>query len=338
MVVFSSAMISSSSTEIGSGIAVFGAVLHLAYGGSRPRVAWTVLGIGGAILACTRSLGPGWIAIALLLGVVLVGWHSASAVVRQAGHRSIAAGGAIILGCIAGLTWQILVQPRPPFNLKSIGLAFVHGFRQIPSVLLQEVGVFGWLDTTQPGLSYVIWGGLFVALAAIALFLGSRRERWALSLLIAGNVLVVPIFNAFFAAPVNSVVEGRWLLPVAVAMPLLSGVVIGRNFRPDPGSALKLAVGVGTAVGAVQFLALYQNGRRYSVGPTGPLLFFRSSLWSPQLGWIFWLIAAALSCTAIVVASGIIVWRSESSVAGSELESGEFPAQRGRWLSPSNIG
>jgi len=45
------------------------------------------------------------------------------------------------------------------------------------------------------------------------------------------------------------------------------------------------------------------------VGPSGPLWFFRSSMWSPQLGWAFWLIMAALCCTVIVVASGMIVWR-----------------------------
>jgi len=316
MVIFISAMVSSSSTEIASGIAVFGAVLHLAYGGSRQRLAWTVLGIGGALLGCTRSLGPGWVVLALVLGVVLVGWRRAMDIVRQARPRSTAAAGALILGCAAGVTWQLAVQPRPPFSGKALGLALVHGFQQIPTVLQQEVGIFGWLDTTQAGLSYVIWGGLFVGLVTIALFLGSRREKWALGLLIASNILVVPVFNAFFAAPVKSGVQGRWLLPMAVAMPLLSGVVIGRNLRPDSVSARNVGVWIAAAVGAVQFLALYQNGRRYAVGPTGPLWFFPSSMWSPQLGWVFWLIVAAVCCTAIVVASGMIVWREWPSEIG----------------------
>jgi len=307
MVVFTSATVSSSSTEIASGVAMFGAIFHLAYSGPRRRLAWCVLGFGGAILGCTRSLGPGWVVIALLIGVVLVGWRSALTVVRRRTPRSIAAGAAIVLGCAAGLIWQLLVQPRPPFTFKTLGLAFVHGFQQIPTVLLQEVGVFGWLDTSQPGMNYVIWGGLFVALATIALLLGSRRERWALGLLIGANILFVPVFNAFFAAPVKSGVQGRWLLPMAVAIPLLSGVVIARNSQPSLVSSRKMALSVSVVVVGVQFLALYQNARRYAVGPSGPLLFFRSSLWNPQLGWVFWLIIVALSCATIVIGSAIII-------------------------------
>ncbi len=317
MVVFTSAMVSSSSTEIGSGVAVFGAILHLVYGGSRPRLAWTVLGIGGAILGCTRSLGPGWVVLAFLFAVVLVGWRSVLAIVREGAQRAIAAAVAVALGVGAGLIWQVLVQPRPPFTLKSVGLAFVHGFQLVPAVLIQEIGVFGWLDTSQPGLSYIVWGGLFVALVTMAMFFGSRKERWALGLLIGANVMLVPVFYAFFSASVGGGVQGRWLLPMAVAIPLLSGVVIGRNFRPSPTSTRKITLSVAGAVGAVQFLALYQNGRRYAVGPSGPLLFFRSSLWNPRLGWIFWLMVAALSCAAIVIGSGMIVWRDRSSERGA---------------------
>ena len=341
MVVFTSAMVSSSSTEIASGIAVFGAVLHLAYGGSRPRLAWTVLGIGGALLGCTRSLGPGWVIMAILFGTVLVGWRRALEIFREAKPRSMIAAGGLILGVAAGLTWQLLVQPRPPFSLKTLGLAFVHGFQQIPTVLVQEVGVFGWLDTAQPGLSYVIWGGLFVGLVTIALFLGSRREKWTLGLLIGANVLLVPVFNAFFAAPVNSGVQGRWLLPGAVAMPLLSGVIVGRNLRPNTVSARKVAIGTATAVGAVQFVALFQNGRRYAVGPSGPLWFFRSSLWNPQLGWMFWFIVAALSCAAIVVASGMMAWRDlPSGINTSPLNERDLPlrAPTSDSMMPSQLG
>ena len=210
------------------------------------------------------------------------------------------------MGCGACLTWQLLVQPRPPFSFKAEGLAFIHGFQQIPTVLEQEIGVFGWLDTTQPGLSYLIWGGLFAGLAVMALFLGSRGKAGPLAFSLApiSCLFPFPIHCLLRLKPRESKGGGSCRWPWRCRC--FRGVIVGRNLRPNSESTRRIALAIAAAVGAVQFLALYQNGRRYAVGPSGPLLFFRSSLWNPPLGWIVWLVVIASSCFAILIASEMI--------------------------------
>jgi Predicted membrane protein (DUF2142) len=306
MVVFTSVTVSASSTEIAAGVAVFGAVLHLAYGGTRKRLAWMTLALGGATLAVSRTLGPLWVVIILLAGVGVMGWRPVWHMVRQNKRWCVPTATVLTLACAAGLAWQIAIQPRPALSLHALGLAFLHGFDGISTVLQQEIGVFGWLDTNQVGPSYVIWGAIVWSLVTLALFTGSRRERWTLGLLVAANLLLTPILYAVIAAPAGGGVQGRWLLPVAAGVPLLAGVVIARNARITDRATHLLTLGVVATIAVVQFLAFYQDGRRYAVGPTGALLYFRNSLWSPPGGWVLWLGLALVSCVGIVAAAALI--------------------------------
>lgn len=300
MVVFTSATVSASSTEIAAGVAAFGAVLHLAYGGARTRLAWVSLAVGGATLAVSRTLGPLWVVIVLATGVSLLRWAPARELVRRSRRWAFPAGAVVALACAVGLGWQVAIQPRPSLSLHAVGLAFLHGFDGISASLQQEIGVFGWLDTSQVGLSYIIWGAIVWSLVTLALVLGSRRERLTLGVLVAVNMLLTPVLYAVVAAPAGGGVQGRWLLPVAVAVPLLAGAVVARNARISDRATNALSVAVVATAAVVQFLAFYQNGRRYAVGPSGALLYFRSSLWIPPGGWLVWLVVALVCCAGLV--------------------------------------
>ncbi len=302
MVVFTSATMSASSSEVAGGVAVSGAVLHLAYQGSRRRLAWGTLAVGGAVLASSRALGPAWIAIFALVTLSLIGWRRAWSTARRNPRWSVPAVAVLVVACAASLGWQFAFQPRPVLDLHTMALGFIHSFDTVPGILQEEVGIFGWLDTAQVGPSYIIWGGLVWSLLTLAMFLGSTRERWTLGWLVALNLLLTPLVYPTVAAPAGVGVQGRWLLPVAVSVPMLAGVIVAR--RTSITRAANLAVlGAASAVALVQFLAFYQNSRRYAVGSTGALLFFQKSQWTAPGGWIVWLALALVSCAGLVAAA-----------------------------------
>jgi Predicted membrane protein (DUF2142) len=314
MVVFTSATISAGSSEIAAGVAVTGAVLHLGYGGRRKRLAWAALAIGGAVLAVSRTLGPLWIVMLVGAGIGVAGWRPALATFRRNLRWAIPVTAVVGAACLASLAWQLIVQPRPPLHLSEMGLQFVHAFNTIPTVIQEEIGVFGWLDTEQAYPSTLLWEGLIWSMVTLALWVGSRRERWTLGSLVVANLVLTPILYPVIGAPAGVVVQGRWLLPVAVSVPLLAGVVCARHLRLSSRAARWLPAGLAAVVAGVQFLALYQNDRRYAVGSNGPLLFFRQNLWSPLGGWGLWLSVTLVSCLAIAAGSALLGREGPSDV------------------------
>jgi hypothetical protein len=305
MVVFTSATVSASSSEIAGGVAVSGAVLHLAYEGPHRRVAWLTLAVGGAVLACSRALGPVWVAIFALAMLSLIGWRRTWLTWRGNVRWSVPTAAVLAAACAASLGWQFTVQPRPVLDLHTMALGFIHSFDTVPGILQQEIGIFGWLDTAQVGPSYIIWGGLVWSLLTLAMFLGSTRERWTLGWLVILNLVLTPLVYPTVAAPAGVGVQGRWLLPVAVSVPMLAGVIVARRTSITRVANL-VTLGAVAAIAMVQFLAIYQNARRYAVGSNGALLFFQKSQWTAPGGWMVWLVLALLSCAGLVAAAIIM--------------------------------
>ena len=114
MVLFAVASLSSSSTEIAGGVAVSGAVIHLAYKGRLPRLAWSAFGVGSVFLVCSRTLGPLWMVMAILLGIGLVGWRSALVIVRRSMNWFASAAVLVLFGVGAGFSWQMQFSPVHP--------------------------------------------------------------------------------------------------------------------------------------------------------------------------------------------------------------------------------
>ena len=307
MVLFISFTVSASSSEIAGGVAASGAVLHLAYGGPRRRLAWLTLALGGAFLACSRPLGPAWVAIFALTMWSLMGWRGTWLTLQRNLRWSIPTAATVIAACAASLGWQFAFQPRPVLSLHTMAQGFIHSFASVPGILLQEVGNFGWLDTKQVAPSYFIWGGLVLALVTLAMFLGSNRERWTLGWLGALNLLLTPLVYPIVAAPNGVGVQGRWLLPVAVSIPMFAGVIVARRTSTTRVANLVILGAVG-AIALVQLLAIYQNARRYAVGSSGDMLFFRQSQWVAPGGWTVWLVLALLSSAGLVAAAILMGW------------------------------
>jgi hypothetical protein len=172
----------------------------------------------------------------------------------------------------------------------------------LPIKFTEMVGLFGWLDTPMPQLFVMAWQALVVALIAIALLVGSRRSRWTLAIVIVASLVVSVAFGSWYRALTDTVgFQGRHLLPIVAAIPLIAGEILYRNSdRIRALSAPRLLVPFASVAGVVQFVAWWSNARRHSHGVNGHVLFFQSPAWSPPLGWPTWLIVVMLAFLLLV--------------------------------------
>ena len=102
--------------------------------------------------------------------------------------------------------------------------------------------------------------------------------------------------------------QGRYVLPVVVAVPLLAGELVFRNRGRLPGSRhIPLLPLVTLVAAAGHFAGWAVNARRSAVGFLGPLWFSGHSQWQPPLGWGPWLVVA-LTGALLLVAAGLTAY------------------------------
>jgi hypothetical protein len=200
------------------------------------------------------------------------------------------------------------VITSPPGAAEGRGWYAREAARRTPTWLDELVGRLGWLDVPLWRFVAVVWGLLVVALAAAAFVAGSPRHRLALVAIVLG-VLALPVAAEVVSGPtVGMAWQGRYALPLAVGLPILSAWVLAR--RPAPAFLGRLApasvVAAGVAVVAVCHLAaLVRLLDRYAVGlPSRPLAAFSAPGGSGPLGWraLGWL--ALVAC--LVVGAGLV--------------------------------
>jgi hypothetical protein len=296
MVLFLFASLSGNGVEIAAGISFLACLLRL----SRPspsRWLWWATAGTGAVLCLTRDLGPVWMLIDIAIFCSFVGLSQARRVWQSGGKPAIAS--AVIIVCAAAMSvaWQITQSARPPLGPGLI-LNLGDRFQYVPDLFRQAIGVFGALDAPMPRPAYWLGGLAIAALVILALLGGTWRER----AILAGTIAMVlcatlAVDGAQAAAGFGA--QGRHLLPIAVAIPLVAGEIIGRR-RSRPTTLYRLVLPI-TAVAAsvLHLTGWYTVAHRFSVGGEGRPGFFLDPLWSPPLGWLPWALLAVAGAVLI---------------------------------------
>jgi hypothetical protein len=308
MAVFAMSMVSASGFEI---TAAFGVAAVAVVGLRRPEslaqpLTHLILGVTGCTLVLSRQLGAVAFAILFVLMVVLAGWRQLVEIVRRRQASLIATAAALALSYVAVGLWELRFdhpyQTGSPFSLAA-WRAFID--RGDP-LLESGVGTFGWLDSRLPLWCTIAWSVLAVLLLTLALLVGTRKERWALAGLLAVTFVLAGVTYATAFYPVQAGLQGRHVLPLFVASPMLAGViVVGRL------SELRLVLeqrrliaSVGIVMGVLQAFSVYWNGRRYATGTGGPLFYVGHSSWRPAVGgWLPWLVLALVGGVVLVLFS-----------------------------------
>jgi hypothetical protein len=114
--------------------------------------------------------------------------------------------------------------------------------------------------------------------------------------------------------PVGFPVQGRYVLPFLLALPLVSGEILYRNRkRIGPQILAWLAAITGTLTAIVQLSGWYANAHRYAVGASGSRMFLDGAGWSPAGGWAPWFALAVSGSTLLAVAACSATWTTKAS-------------------------
>ncbi|MBK5238076.1 MAG: DUF2142 domain-containing protein [Actinomycetales bacterium] len=187
---------------------------------------------------------------------------------------------------------------------------FMANMVEVPSLWAGIFGTWGlgWLDTTMPGVVWVLSGGVFAGLIALGLSRTWRRKN--LALLVVGLTLwLLPVIILVKSnAVVGSYVQPRYILPLFI---LLAGLVLlrkpGENLRLNSTQAIVLA-----AFSVLAFaLALRTNMRRYINGVSNATWNLNANIgwwWdipiSPMVIWVIGTLAFA--ALVAVVTPGLL--------------------------------
>lgn len=316
MVLFICSIVNSSGLETSAGLAFVAGLLRL----SRPehyarKWAWTAVAGAGATLALSRSTGILWLLLDVGIVTVTVGTRSAVDVVKSEKKSATTTLTVIALAVAANRLWEAVygsdITREGPVATGWFGM-LGNGFEQLPRLLTEWVGVFGWLDAHMPAPAYLAWQLMAAVVFGAAILVGRRCEILGLSSALVIAALVAALLSATLAAADAGGVQSRQLMPFLALTPLLAGEILMRNRVRAQGLNLpQMTRAVVVLAAATQLVAWYWNARRQAVGENGPLLFLSHPQWTPPFGWWTWACVALLGSLALV--AGAQASRPESS-------------------------
>lgn len=308
MVIFLTAELAPVGTEIAAATCFTAVVLRLARHEMAPRWVWVVAGVSGAILAVSRSLGPFFVVALVGLFTMAAGPRGALRTLRRGGGWALAAGTSVAVGVAANAAWGVAVQPHPSPSIRSVLSLVSPSAKEVPEVLRQTIGSFGWQDVNMPRVAYLAWAALLGALVALAFIVGRQRQRLLLAATITGCFVGTVALAAAVIHQTNFPMYGRYVLPMWVTVPLVAGEIVVLNSHGVASRALASLTVVGAVVAAaVHATAWYVNGRRYAVSDFGPVLWPGDSAWQPLGGWLPWFVVTGLAVACLLVHGALAI-------------------------------
>ncbi len=302
MVLFIGSMMNPDGLEIAANLAFFAGLLRLRLDPAGfPRWAWASLVVSGAVTVLAWQLGPWFVAVDIAVWAALMGADGLRALYTIRRRHVLGAGavmvGATVLfvayGRAAGVLHSSVTFASP--------LSALHGgLRQLGPALIGAVGDFGAQNVPLPGSMIRGWWVAVIALVAVGVWLGKRPERRVLVVAAALGLAFPVVFFAFSYRLSGFGLEGRYVLPILAITPMLAGDVIesARGRLDEVGVAGLWRAGL-VAFALFQLGAWWVNAHHYArLGLLGA-----GTLWSPPLGWRFWLVVALLGAAAIAIAA-----------------------------------
>lgn len=302
MAVFVCASLNPNGLEIASGTAFLSSLLRLTRSKDAPQWVWAAAPASGAVLALSRSLGWLWVALDIAVVVALYGTGTTRRIVRARKRHAFAAAAGLVAAVSGALAWSVAYAPGVSVDAGLFVRLLEPSLRVVPKHLSEIVGRFGWLDASMPKPSIIAWYGIILALLVTALSVADRRARLVLAATVAGGLAVLIFFSAWYQA-LSGIgdVQGRHVLPVVVAVPLVSGELLLRNRRALGARASRIVAGTAAIAATDHVIAWYSSARRQSIGADGLVFFLRAPEWSPPVGWWEWLIVVVLGGLLIAI-------------------------------------
>ena len=228
--------------------------------------------VGSVAVLLTHSTGPLWL---VLIALVCVFLGSFQGLWRSVKERPAAwLGSAAVVGVTAAVC---LAWVRLAHTISTSGLSADDVPRMTPGLLaefnalwlFQQIAVFPTRTEPAPVGVYVIWG-LVLGAAAVTLFRTPlRRPRLAGAVLLALLVAVPTAVTLRTYEHIGLSWQGRYTLPVAFGLPLITAYALERTGRQMPQVAQRLVVAA-LAV-ATAWSTVFVGLREVHQGPSDPL-------------------------------------------------------------------
>lgn len=207
---------------------------------------------GGSRMSQMAAFGP-------LLVIVVDAVHSAWR--RISGRRARAAACLAAVATVAAIG-AIAVTRRPggwDSNLARIVWIFADNH------VVQAIGVFGWLDTTIPGLAVGAYLVILGVLGGAALAEQPRIAGWAAGI---GGFAIVTMWwlEMMSGSDTGAYWQGRYSLPMLVGVPLVLGTL-----RLEPTKDRRVGLTAGAVALIVINVGAWAGARRWGVGLEGSL-------------------------------------------------------------------
>jgi Predicted membrane protein (DUF2142) len=298
----------------------------------------TRIGVAALILVSMRSLSPLWLTLVVLLVALAAVRGRLMEILLQ--RRAMVWSGAVLGVTLLQVAWTIRNQALDIGHLPAPGhLSLADRLETsillVPGRLHDMVGVFGWLDTNSPALTYLLWAAGVGAVVLLGLAGAARLPRAALVGVMVLTI-AVPIASEVPGANMYGFAwQGRYTLPLAVGVPILAGLAAAVGGTLGPRAAIRLTAWLAILLGVAQFFAFWWMLLRYQVGE-GNGLDPRVGSWHPPggsllilslygLGLLSWGVLASMAWR---LAAG---WSPSPAGAGLRAAAVEFWARRPHW-------
>jgi hypothetical protein len=304
MVYFVSSVVNPNGLEICGAVALLAGFMRIARDppAAGPRV-WTATAVAALVTMLAWQLGPVIVFIDAAVGAITLGPGRLWTLLRQRPGGLMGLLAAVGAGLAAYLVYAAVSgSDHSHVQFRPIRLSLKAGLNQLSPVLRDSVGTFGSLTVHLPLGIYWIYWGLIGAVVLAALVVGTMYDKLGLAIVVVGALAFPVVFYAFVYQYTGFGLQGRYVLPVLVVIPVYAAEVLRRRIRrgsqPQPrwlGFATRLVFG---SVGALQIVAWWIDARAMS-GAHGFLP--SSGSWAPPLGWWPWLALAVLGCACLAI-------------------------------------
>lgn len=311
MTLYLTGMVNPNSVEITGAAALAALAWSIVWDTTRSNLPlkMTLLAVVGIVVGNTRALSP--LYVVLILFAVLITFplrRSADLLRRPSVYVALGAG---VVGLAVAAAWTLFISGPAgfiPTNTPRDGLvrAFIQTLRNTSDFGRMMVGRLGWLDTPLPGVVYVGWTAVIGFLVVAVVIIGLRRATLGALLLMIAVLFVPAVVQAPSVATFGYIWQGRYTLPVYVAMVLVAGLVAERYTlsRIDPRTIVTVLT---SAAVLAQFSAWLTTYKRYAVGLPGSWRdLLEPTQWQPPGGLVGTTAVFALGTVGMCVLSVVI--------------------------------
>lgn len=341
-VLFLAGAVNPNALEVATGTALLAVLLALVRGPAVRHLglALTVVAVSGILLANTRGLSPLWMAAIALIAIAGAPWPRLRVLLaRPAVWATLAA----LAAGVGFAGWWLLYSGTLGSMGTFSGAGAVTPVRAFFTMLLDRpfdpgmIGLFGWLDTPAPEITFVLWSFLALSLVLAAVVFGRGRDHLALLVALAMFFLIPPAMQAASIEASGYIWQGRYTLIAFASVAVTCAVVLMQALPPTPVAARlrrRALLLTGALVTSVQAYTLLFTAKRYAVGIDGWWGdFLKAPQWNPPLGPFIWVIMLTVG-----IAATAAVWAAWSEQQPSEAALPVPVRRAGSWASMGSTG